>query len=161
MKNGYYYLRSHLISLLPWRCSVHCSAITGSQEGDAEFGVLDIYQGSIPMKGRRRKQDGTDEKVNFNAGSIPFGSTLHILMSTYCLSEQPTLGPNYWVFTSLPSSVIGHRLLQLWYAFEQGCSLQLSPTLKEVTAWHQVLPGSGLNTSMSIISAILLNRSSE
>ena len=40
-----------------------------------QFGVLDIYQGSIPVKGRREKQDWANEKVSFNAGPTKCGST--------------------------------------------------------------------------------------
>lgn len=52
------------------------------------------------------------------------------LWSKYYISECPTLGPNS--LTPLPCSVTWYGLPQKAYAFGQGFSLQLSPTLKWV-----------------------------
>lgn len=64
--------------------------------------------------------------------------------SKYYPSEWPALSPNCWAcLTSLPYSVFGYGLLQEWCVSWRGLCLQLSPTLEEVTAKHQMLSRSG------------------
>lgn len=155
MKNGYW--RNHLTNLFPWRCLVQFG-FSGRRCWCRVWSAR-YLSGIHTCERRRKKQDWIDEKISFNAGSTnPAESPGAHLAHRSGPHWVQTDGPLYPYLAQsfgagCPSSGT--------YNFEQDCSLQLSPTLKEVTAGHQVHSRSGLHIPKSTISALLLNRNSE
>lgn len=145
VKNGQCYLENHLISLMPQRCSVQFSGYFLRKEKLRQNLQCYIFiRGSKLVKARWRKKIRSDEKINFNAGSTKSWSTLqgtleHTLQIRVAHIGSKLLGL-YIPFLLIHQVQAVPAMVCLW-------TLQVSPSLKEVTAGHQVLCRSGWHIS--------------
>lgn len=110
----------------------------------------------------RKEEASLGKRKSSNAGSAKSGSTpkrtLELILPIRVTFIKPRLLGLPYLLASL---CLWHGLLQEWCVSWPGLCLQLSPTLEEVTAKHQVLSRSGWHIPMSSKGAVLLKRSSK